>query len=96
MYFALYCRDHEDALDLRMANREDHLAYVAGHIDMVKAAGPLLAEDGKTMVGSLLIMEGASLDEIKAWSASDPYVTGGVFQRVDINQMNWSFGAPET
>ena len=77
-----------------MAAREDHLAYVASTIDMVKAAGPLLAEDGKTMVGSLLIMEGASLEEIKAWSASDPYVKAGLFQGVDINQMNWSFGAP--
>ena len=94
MYFALYCRDHEGALDLRMKAREDHLAYVAGHIDMVKAAGPLLAEDGTTMVGSLLIMEATSLDEIKAWSASDPYVKAGLFQRVYINQMNWSFGAP--
>ena len=95
MYFALYCRDKENALETRMAAREDHLAYVAAHIDKVKAAGPLLAEDGQTMIGSLLIMEGESLEEIKTWSASDPYVKAGLFERVDINQMNWSFGAPD-
>lgn len=95
MYVLIYCRDKAGALDLRMANREAHLAYVAEHIDKVKVAGPLFADDGTTMVGSMLLMEAGSVAEIEAWSEADPYRKAGLFEEVKINQINWSFGAPE-
>jgi uncharacterized protein len=54
--FALHCLDKPDALDRRMAARPDHLAYVRACGSTVRLAGPLLAADGETIVGSLFIL----------------------------------------
>ncbi|TNE58141.1 MAG: YciI family protein, partial [Alphaproteobacteria bacterium] len=82
----IYCRDKKDALDLRLANREEHLKYVGEHLDKVKVAGPLIAEDGKTMIGSMLLMEFATLAEAQDWSKGDPYRKAGLFERVEITE----------
>jgi uncharacterized protein YciI len=95
MYYVVYCRDKKNALDLRLANRDEHLAYVGSTIDKIKSAGPMIAGDGETMIGSILIMEGASLQEIEAWSDKDPYKIAGLFESVEITQLNWTLGAPE-
>ncbi|PXB68003.1 hypothetical protein C0046_41155, partial [Pseudomonas aeruginosa] len=40
-------------------------------------------------------VEAASLDEVQAFLADDPYVRAGLFQRVEIRPWNWSLGAPD-
>jgi hypothetical protein len=54
-------------------------------------AGPLLSEAG-AMIGSLLLVEAASLDEARALQAEDPYVKGGVFDLVTIYETRWAIG----
>ena len=38
--FLLLCEDKPDALDIRLATRADHLAYIAEHEKKVLLAGP--------------------------------------------------------
>jgi uncharacterized protein YciI len=61
--YVLVCNDKPDSLELRLANREAHLAYARGFADRLKVAGPLLDEAGN-MAGSLLILEADSLEEL--------------------------------
>jgi uncharacterized protein YciI len=84
MQFAIYCLDKPNHLDKRMANRPAHLEYLKPHMDKIKLAGPLLAEDGETMIGSLFVYEAASKAEAEAFSAGDPYRRNGVFESVSI------------
>ena len=81
--FAIICRDRPNALEARMAAREDHLAYVGTFGDQVKVAGPFLSDAGD-MIGSLLIMEFADRAAAEAFAAGDPYGKAGVFEGVDI------------
>ena len=55
MLFALICTDKPDHLQVRLDTRPDHMAFLTGLGDTLKAAGPFLGDDGKP-VGSLVII----------------------------------------
>ncbi|HEX5378062.1 MAG TPA: YciI family protein [Phenylobacterium sp.] len=89
--YVLVCNDKPNSLDLRMATREAHLAYVRGFVDKTRLGGPLLDENGD-MAGSLLIMDMETLDEVRAFSAGDPYFKAGLFGQVQILPFRPSLG----
>ena len=89
--FALFCVDKPDALALRLATREAHLAYVGGFRDQMKLGGPLLDEAGE-MAGSLIVVDVADLAAAQAFSASDPYTKAGLWARVDIKAFKATLG----
>ena len=82
--FALICHDKPNSLDLRMRTREAHLAYGPTTGVKIVLGGPLLSDDGQTMIGSLLLIEVEDLAAAKKFSAGDPYVKAGLFERVEI------------
>ena len=92
MLYALYCRDADGAGDVRRANREAHLAY-ARDSDVIRMAGPLLADDGETMIGSLFVIEVDDLDAVERFRAADPYVQAGLFDRVEVHPFRWLLGS---
>ncbi|HEV7385755.1 MAG TPA: YciI family protein [Phenylobacterium sp.] len=89
--FTLMCFDKPNALDLRMATREAHLAYVRENLAMVKLAGPMLDADDD-MAGSLFVVEAADRAAVEAFSAADPYQKAGVFGQVEIRGFRASIG----
>lgn len=89
--FALACFDKPDALQLRMATREAHLAYVRDNASIVKLAGPLL-DAADQMAGSLFVLECADRAEAEAFNAEDPYQKAGVFDQVEIRGFRASIG----
>jgi uncharacterized protein YciI len=82
---AIICRDKPNALDLRMATRPAHLEWIRKAPFPVAAAGPLLAEDGQTMIGSLVIVECGDPAAVRAWAAEDPYAKAGLFDAVTLH-----------
>lgn len=84
MAFYFLCKDKLGASDIRMANREAHLAYLAAHENKIIAGGPLQTEDASGMIGSLLIIDFATKDEAEAFAANDPYAKAGLFAAVEI------------
>jgi uncharacterized protein YciI len=94
MLFAFFCLDDPDKLDLRLATRVAHLEYIAASGAMVKTAGPLLKDDGETMIGSLCILEAKDRAEAERWVRNDPYSKAGLFRQVELRAFKWNFGAP--
>ena len=82
MLVAVICTDKKDSLDVRMANREAHLAYI-GETGVVAQAGPFLDAEGQ-MCGSLVILDVADMDAARDWAANDPYARAGLFADVRI------------
>lgn len=84
----IYTTDKDDALDLRTANREAHLAYVKDH-EKVKiiGAGPWLDDDTGDMKGSLLVVEANCINCINDWLKNDPYVKAGLTARATIHPL---------
>ncbi|MEM1037237.1 MAG: YciI family protein [Pseudomonadota bacterium] len=89
--FLINARDKAGSLDVRMANRDAHLAYAKGQMDRIKVAGPVLNEAGE-MAGSTLIMEFETLDDAQAWAANDPYAKAGLFEHVEVIAYKWLLG----
>ena len=89
--FVMFCVDKPGALDLRMATREAHLAYMRDKAGMVKVGGPML-DDAGGMAGSLLIVEAADKAAAVALNASDPYTLAGLWERVDIKPFKATVG----
>jgi len=91
--YVLTCVDKPQSLALRMATREAHLAYVSAARTGIRAAGPLLDASGD-MNGSLFIMDSPDETSVAAFSAGDPYLLAGLFERVEIRLWRQSIGAP--
>jgi uncharacterized protein YciI len=83
MLIALIARDKPGALEVRKANREAHLAYIA-ETGCVHLAGPLL-QDG-AMAGSLVVLDLPDMAAAEAWAAGDPYAKAGLFASVTLNE----------
>lgn len=95
MLFALICTDKPGALDLRLATRDAHLEFLATNKDMIRLGGPFINEDASGMNGSLIIVEGNSVEEVRAVAEQDPYAKAGLFESVDIRPWKWTVGNPE-
>ena len=91
--FILICRDKPAALDLRMATRAAHLAWVGENMAQVIRAGPL-SDDAGSMAGSLFVMEAGSRADVEAFTAADPYSKAGLFESVEILNWRQTVGAP--
>ena len=75
----------EDALQRRMDTRPHHLDgaktlkakgnYITG--------GALLNEEEK-MIGSVMILQFATEEELDAWKQSEPYITQKIWESVDV------------
>jgi uncharacterized protein len=92
--FVTICIDKPDALELRMATREAHIAHVRAKPGMMKLGGPFLDETGD-MVGSMIIFEAADMAEAQAFLDQDPYNLAGVFERAEVRPWKATFGSVE-
>ncbi len=85
--FVIIAYDGMDAaaLDRRMAARPAHIENVR----QLKAngqfteGGAILDETGK-MIGSVMIVAFDSRAALEQWLAGDPYVTGNVWERIQV------------
>lgn len=95
MRYAVWATDREGSLQDRLRVREEHrlrLRDPSPHEVIVLAAGPTLDEPGQSMNGSMLVVEAASLDAVRAFVEGDPYVRDGVYASVDIRPWRCGLG----
>jgi len=83
MLFVLMCLDKPASLDLRLATREQHLAYLETYRSMLVRVGPLLDPDQRP-IGSLLIIDVEDQAAAAGFAESDPYGRAGLFESVMI------------
>jgi hypothetical protein len=84
MQFVIYCVDKPGAIDLRMATRPAHLAYIDTKPVDIVLAGPLL-DDAGSMRGSLFVVETDDIGQAQRFSEADPYRKAGLFERVELH-----------
>lgn len=86
MIFAFYLRDNPDSTELRRRLRPEHREYVGRVADRIAFAGGLLAEDGETRVGSLLVMDFPDKAAAEAWLQDEPFTKNGLYASVEIQR----------
>lgn len=84
MLFAIHCIDDPATPDARTNLYPQHRAFLDAPSRHVIIAGPLLAEDGETRIGSLLVIEAESLDEARTFAEADPFAINKVWRSIDV------------
>jgi uncharacterized protein len=89
MHYLVIGTDGNDdkALERRMDVRADHIALG----DKMREAGKMLfgaaiLDDNGKMCGSVLICDFESKTELDEWLAIEPYVTGKVWQNIEVKR----------
>jgi len=93
MAYVLYCRDKPDAQQVRLDNRAAHLEFAKSWGDAVAIAGPLLEEamdategdQSPKMIGSLIVLNLDTREEVERFIACDPYGIAGLFASVTVH-----------
>jgi uncharacterized protein YciI len=83
--YVLRLLDKPDAGALRQRMRPAHKAYLAKVAGRIAFAGPLMHDDGVTMIGSLLAIDFATRDAVHAWLADEPFTRAGLYGSVEIH-----------
>lgn len=87
MLFAIHARDHAGALERRLANYDAHKTFLADTSRFgvkIVMSGPLTADDGTTMIGSLFLVEAADRAAVEAFHLADPFFAAGIWDQVSI------------
>jgi uncharacterized protein YciI len=87
MLYIIYQEDRPDGAAVRAANREAHFAYLEKRRDILVLGGALLAEDGTTRTGSVLIINVPDLAAAEAFSRDEPFRKASLFGSVKISRM---------
>ncbi|MGO4302308.1 MULTISPECIES: YciI family protein [unclassified Cupriavidus] len=85
MLYVFHLIDKPGVGDLRLRVRPDHKAYLRAVENQIAFAGPLLAEDGETMVGSLLVIDFPSIEAARRWQAEEPFTVAGVYATSSVH-----------
>ena len=87
MLFAIHAVDRAGALDTRLAHHPAHKAFLSDTSPFgvsIVMSGPLVSDDGATMIGSLLIVEAPDRAAVERFNAADPFNKAGIWERVTI------------
>lgn len=91
LLYTIIGHDVADSAELRREIRPKHLEHLRQLQDegRLVAAGPRPAvdaidPDAAGYAGSIVIAAFDNIDDARAWADTDPYMTGGVFERVEV------------
>ena len=91
--FVVHALDKKDILRTRAKHYREHCIHLdqaEQHAVDVVTEDTLLADDGETPVGSIIIVHAADRAAVDAFTRSDPYHVNGVWERVAINRLHAS------
>jgi uncharacterized protein YciI len=72
---------------MREKGLQAHLDYLHSQKSILVVSGATLTDDGKEVIGSLLIINVGSRAEAKAFADGDPFTKAGMFTNVTITRM---------
>ena len=87
MLFAIHAVDRAGALPTRLANYDAHKTFLSDTSPYgvkIVMSGPLVSDDGATMIGSLFLIEAPGRNEVEAFNRADPFAAAGIWEKVTI------------
>lgn len=87
MLFAIHALDKPGGLDARLANYDAHKAFLSDTSALnvkIVMSGPLVGDDGTTMIGSLFVVEAADRATVERFNRADPFHAAGIWERISI------------
>ncbi|MDM5333084.1 YciI family protein [Ureibacillus composti] len=79
----------EQAIDRRLMARDEHLKSVEKRVkDGQHLYGAAILDNDGKMIGSMMVVDFPSKDELDDWLKVEPYVVENVWQKIDIQPCN--------
>jgi uncharacterized protein YciI len=85
MHYVIHCLDRPGSVEKRLAHYDAHKAYLADPPVKIVISGPLVAEDGQTMIGSCFLVEADSLAAVEAFNQADPFRKIDLWEQISIH-----------
>jgi uncharacterized protein YciI len=76
---------------LRASHRDAHIQYMRKNLGRVLASGGLLADDGETAHGGLMVLDTDSRADAERFVKEDPFFVAGLYSRYTINRWRKAF-----
>lgn len=86
MKYLVIGRDHKDGLEARMQHRKAHLEGAKKMKEEGKLLYAVAMIEKEKMIGSVMVLKFDSEDELEQWKGSEPYITGEVWESVEITE----------
>ena len=87
MLFIIHGIDKPDGLPLRLAHYEAHKAFLSDTAAFgvkIVMSGPLVADDGTSMIGSFFLLEAPDRATVERFNAADPFKKAGIWDKLTI------------
>ena len=98
MYFAVIGTDKPGIAQTRSDLQQSFIAYLRDHPDhpdvTLHEGGPMLAEDGESIVGMLLVVEAPSHEAAQAFAMDSPFARAELLADLQVRQWDWRTGRP--
>jgi len=84
MLYTIHCLDRDNMLQTRLDHYDTHRSYLnRAAIDIV-LAGPIMADDNETPIGSFFVVSAERREEAEYFNQSDPFYRLNVWARETI------------
>lgn len=84
MLFVIHMLDRPNSAELRAEVSGAHREFVGRYVDAMYLGGPLLADDGETAIGSMVVMDFPDRAAAVELISQEPYNRAGLFESVTI------------
>lgn len=85
-HFIVHCLDAPDALPRRLEHYDAHRAYLSTAPVRILVSGPLMSDDGETMIGSLFLIDAETRVAVESFNAADPFRQAGIWAEIRIHR----------
>lgn len=94
MFVVAYCKDKvgEKATQERHTHMQGHMDHIASIVDHIALAGPMYADDGETINGSMLVYKTDKIEQAREWLKGDPYYQANIWESVEIKFIKVALG----
>lgn len=87
MLFAIHAVDRPGVLSRRLDHYQAHKAFLADTAEFgvtIVMSGPLVADDGATMIGSLFLVEAPDRASVERFHRADPFHAADIWLSATI------------
>lgn len=86
MICVIHCISKPNVESLRAREMQRHRDYLDSKLKegLLVFSGPVLADDGETVIGGLFMVNVKGMEEAKAFSSAEPFTSSGVYGSVNF------------
>ncbi len=88
MLFTMFCIDKPGVLETRKEVMSAHIEYLATESVKIIMSGPLVSDDGESIVGSLYLFEAEDRAAVDEFQRNDPLVQADIWETIETRVFN--------